>query len=206
MFTLYLVCLIFGGILLGFSLISGSNSDHDADVHHGDFHADTDSSHLHLDSHDIHHHEIEAAHSSNGFLDEVMKFFSLRNIIYFISFFGLTGTSMNLLNFGSVSTLLSSLGVGGFASFFGYSLMKYLRKTESGETINWYNLKGKIATVSMITFKDKKGKILVECAGSTYEIPAILSDNSEYESLQKGEKIIIIEIDEKSAVIDKTDL
>jgi len=143
MFELYLFCLILGGGLLGFSLLTGG--DHSTDIHGSiDINADTGHS---LDLHssddithiDIHSGEITETNkleiSKNDSADSI-KLLSFRNIVYFISFFGLTGITFSLLLFSFLITFFCSLSMGGFAAWFGYKLMKYLVKSESGQSIN----------------------------------------------------------------------
>jgi membrane protein implicated in regulation of membrane protease activity len=139
-------------------------------------------------------------------LSEVAKFFSFRNIVYFTAFFGLTGTVLKITSIGEIITFLFSLGIGTFSAGFGYSLMRYLRNTESGESLNIFDLNGREAKVSIDISKSRKGKIVVESGGSSMELTAMLSDNATEESIHKGEKVIIIEVNKETAIVVKSDL
>jgi len=216
MFIVYLACLLFGGILVLFSLFSGgehsddvsshSIDSHDFDHHIGDSHAGEIST-------DSHHIEInkEFATKSLGFdnsslLSEIGKFFNFRNIIYFITFFGLTGSLGSFMDFGSVFTFFISLLIGSLSAGFGYSFMKYLRKNESGEGVEIYQLQGHNGIAALPITKDRKGKVIIESFGSTNEIIAKLSPASQEEEIKKGDKIVIIEFEDKIAIIDKFDV
>jgi len=190
MFAIYLAALIFGGLFLGFSFLSdgGDNS--------GDFDHDTS-----LDA-DTHHIEI----GGTGLLAEAAKFFSFRNIIFFLTFFGLTGTVLTWLDMNSVITLLSSLGMGLFSGGLGYILMKYIRNTESGESLTLSDMKGRIGIVVLTASKTKRGKVLISTPFGTREMTAIVAETYENDELLRGEKVLVIDIADNNAIITKSDL
>lgn len=200
MLSLYVASLIFGGILIGFSLIFGG--DHDSDIDsHTDLDIDTDEI-----PHDIVHSDTEIDSHTGSFISDALQFFSLRNITYFATFFGLTGTLFTLFKFSNMLTLISSISVGTFAWFFSYFLIKYLKYTSSGETFNITDLKGRSGKISLETSKHKKGKVIIEYQSSNHELPAIISENSEFEKFSFGDKILVIDFADGVAVIEKYDL
>lgn len=188
MFTFYLACLIFGGILLGFSLIFGGDNDGDADID-GDEIPESDIS--------LHNGEVAA---------DAVRFFSFRNIIYFLTFFGLTGLTLNLLDFNFLITLLSAIGMGSFSWLFGFRLMKYLKSSASGETFDISELKGIKGKIALEVNKGKKGKVIVEFRGSNYELTAIISENSDIEKFKFGKNVLVIDVQDGIAIIDGYDL
>jgi len=206
MFTIYLIFLIFGGILVLFSLFSGGHTQ-DIDTHSVDVHLDVDAHNFDIQSEVSAHNdgsmESSDSHSNIG---EVFKFFSFRNITYFMTFFGLTGVLGNLLNFHPFSNFLTSISIGSIASAFGYYFLKYLNNNESGESINISDMKGKPGSVSLQTSKSIKGKITIEVAGITLELTSLLTNTSNIDLLKKGDKILIIEIENDIAIIDKYDI
>ncbi|MAT38323.1 MAG: hypothetical protein CL946_01825, partial [Ectothiorhodospiraceae bacterium] len=142
MLTLYLVCLGFGGILLALQMLTGgSDMDHDAgaDIDHDlDMHTDVDHSldigdgevdlstdvdadtSVDLQSdvgHDIHpmHTGTAPEHVQPQDVGDSIKFFSLRTVIFFTAFFGLTGSVLSWMSIAFLPTLLSAVGMGGFA-------------------------------------------------------------------------------------------
>ncbi len=190
MFAIYLAALIFGGIFLVFSFFSGG-SDHSGDVGH-------DAS---LDG-GSHHIELEGS----GLLAEAAKFFSFRNIIFFLSFFGLTGTVLTWLEMNTIVTLLSSLGMGLFSGAMGYILMKYIRNTESGTSLTLSDMKGRIGRVVLTASKSKRGKVLISTPLGTRELTALVSEISETDEIIRGETVLVIDIANNDAIITKSDL
>ncbi len=210
MLTIYLACLIFGGILLSVSLFSGS-SDTDSDVDH-DF--DSDHNFGDIDSTNeitTHSFEHSAEHTTDfsdnsAHITDAIKFFSFRNIIFFLTFFGLTGTVLNFLHFGSILTGLVSFVMGGFSAGFGYQFMKYLKNSETGTDSSIKLLEGRIGKVVIPVSKNKPGKLLLESRGQYFEIQALIAENSEYDYLKRGEEVLVLEIINNMAYIEKNDL
>lgn len=206
MFTIYLACLIFGGILLGASLLSFGGNESGADSH--DISHDTD-----LDaSTDISHHgsisKPDIDHSINnisktGFAKDAAQFFSFRNLVFFLAFFGLTGSLFSWMNYGGILVFLASLGMGSFSYYFGYNLMKYLRNSETGAEINIRELIGKIGVTGLPISKDKAGKVIVTIGSFSREYSAKLSESSSYDFIKQRENILVIDIVDNCLIIDK---
>ncbi len=211
MFELYLFFLIFGGGLLGFSLLSGGDGGDSGDTHlHLDAHSDTgtDGGHsieithsadIHTGIQPIGGTDSHAIQHSDG--ADSVKFFSFRNGIYFSAFFGLTGTALELLAFNFVFTLVSAISMGTFSAYFGYKLMKYLKANESGEMMNIGNLEGKVATVTLPIHIGRKGKIQINFKGQTEEIAAEIADASDRTEFKLREKVLIYEIRNNTAFV-----
>lgn len=218
MFTLYLACLIFGGILLGASLISfgggesggsdGGDLSHDADLS-----TETDISHDTGISHDTHiehntdltnsntSHTVESL-SKSFIVKEAAQFFSFRNMVFFATFFGLTGSVFTWIGIGSILTLLSSLGMGAFSYVLGYGLMKYLRNSESGEELHIRELIGKTGIAGMPISKSRMGKVMVYTGSHSREYSARLSESSNFEIIKPREKILVIDIVDNCLIVD----
>lgn len=235
MFEIYLASLIFGGILLIASLLFGgehgdtnADTDHALDADHSgelsvhdvnteihespetthelndtDYHSADGATHHQLS---IKEHQVQFEPSSKGLVSEAAKFFSFRNIVYFLAFFGLTGTSLTLFSISGITALLSSLGIGVLASFTGYKFLKYLRSSESGEVQNIYEMHGKLATVRVPMTKSIKGQVIVETGAKQENIIALIDENSRDEHFNFGEKVLIIEIRDGIAYIIKNDI
>lgn len=231
MLIFYLACLIFGGGLLAFSLLMGGDHSDSADAHHSlDFHGDVehpqievhkDISHLIDTDNDISdgHHSLEVQHDGDlthshpetvhvdkQKAGDAVKLISFRNIIYFIAFFGLTGTVLDYMAINAALTFLSSSGMGIISAIFGYKFMKYLKDTESGEATNIADFKGKPAKVVLQLSKDQLGKVKLEVAAQTTEIPAKASEIAKKDFFNVGDNVLIIEIKNNTAYIVETDL
>lgn len=206
MLTLYLACLIFGGILLAVSLFSDSGEhevEHGFDADHSLGDGDLDTSDE-ISSHSL-DHDSDISHNS-GHITDAVKFFSLRNIVFFLTFFGLTGSALNFLHFNSIFTVIISLVMGGFSSGLGYQFMKYLKNSETGTDSSIKQLEGRIGKVVLPVGKTKTGKLLLESRGQYFEIQALLAENSQHESLNNGEQVLVLEIINNIAYIEKNDL
>jgi hypothetical protein len=133
----YVASLVVGGILLLASLfLGGGHSDAlDTDA---DLDADTD---LDIDADadvDV-DADVDADADADGHLDadgvgEVwIPFFSMRFWVFFLAFFGLTGTLLQLLEMsGGTMTLIISLAVGLTTGLGAAYTMRWLKKTEVG--------------------------------------------------------------------------
>lgn len=206
MLTLFLVCLIIGGGLLAFSLLSGTHDNSTID-HSGELQIDHEMDYS-TDAHTGGHfssHYLNQADSHNVNATETVKFFSLRNFIYFLTFFGLTGTLLTLFDINSIIALLSSFGIGILSYVFGFKLMKYFKSSETGEIVNIYNLIGRTGKVEMDIVGGNKGKILVNFGGRLIELIAIKSETDETESIKSGEEVLITDIQQNIAIVEKID-
>jgi len=218
MLSVYIACLLFGGILLAVSFIMGGGHDASTDVHGSlDIHSDTDihaslSSGGGIDTHaDIGHTGEVSSHAlesqqQDGDSGDAVKFISLRNIIFFIAFFGLTGTALELLSVSGIITLLFSIVMGAFSAVTGYKFMKYLKSSESGEAINIYSLQGRTGKVIMNLSKEKQGKILIDAGNQSIEMRSLLAENTLEDELKYGDKVIIIEVKNNIAIVIKSEL
>ncbi len=200
MLELYLAFLIFGGLLLAGTLIFGSDQHSDiearadSEIHIGNTHP------INVDNHPIEHH------SEFRNISDAVKFISLRNFVYFSAFFGLTGTILTLAGIIFIFSLPISILIGIIASYTGYKFMKYLKATESGEAINIIQLEGKVGVVTLNIYKNQPGKLKIEFGGKFEEFIAILSEDSAKEQLSKGEKALVIDIENNKLIVTEFEL
>lgn len=215
MLFFYLAFLLFGGVLLGISLLGGGDgdgfeTDHSLEMDHsveldGDIDGDIDTeiemeSEVHLE------HEVQTNSSVNQNVAGATQFFSFRNLIYFATFFGLTGTVFTLIDFVTILTLIFSIAMGGFAWIFGYKFMKYLKSSQSGEGINARDLIGHKVKVTLRVGKGKKGKIVVETADGTTELIAECSDIATGDFIERGKEALIIDFKNNIYYVTENDI
>ncbi|MDQ1266538.1 MAG: hypothetical protein QG635_1690, partial [Bacteroidota bacterium] len=197
MLIFYLVCLILGGGLIASSLILGGHYggdiSHDLDAHSGISHelaSETESGDAASYS-DISH---DITHSSGNHLithenpADSIKLISFRNLTYFMAFFGLTGTGLNILGVSSFFSFFSSVVLGSIAAYYGYRLMKYFKSSETGQALNIYDLKGRTGKIILNVSKSIKGKISIDVGGRTCELMSKVSDISVRDSFRIGEE------------------
>lgn len=206
MLTFYLCCLIFGGILLGISLFGGHDSssmEHSAELDMHDAPELGSASDIHISHIDHFDHQIEHSHTE---LKDAVKFISFRNVIYFLTFFGLTGTTFTLLSISAFISFLASGAIGGLSWIFGYKLFKYLKESETGKGTETSDLNGKICRITLPVKKEQKGKIIVYLEEQIIEMQAIVSEASSKNEFVTGERALIVDIKDNIAYIDTTDL
>lgn len=187
MLTLYLACLIFGGIFIVVSLFFGSDAgvESGGDLH---FHAGADAQDVHLDASsdtDIHHGEG---------LTETIKFFSLRNIVFFIAFFGLTGTVLTWLGAWPIFSFPVALAMGFFSATLMHKTLRYLVKSEVSGGVNLEDLAGLSAKVMIGLSRTQRGKISLKAGGQYMQILALVADVAGLPEFKPGEEVVILEV------------
>jgi hypothetical protein len=221
MLTLYLACLISGAGLLAISLFTGGDGDADVD-HSLDAHADLDHT---LDAPADALHSIEAhgggdaitivgdaqplpsdvGPAQHGELSSAFQFFSFRNIVYLTTFFGLTGSVLTLLGTAGVVTLLSSFGMGAFAMMVGHKFMRYLKESESGQSIHAREFIGHIATVTLPPARNRFGKIRLTVGAHTIEFTAVVHPECRTDEFRTGDRVLILDMEKNVACIDEAE-
>ena len=246
MLSIYIACLIFGGVLLLISAFSGGDTHADVD-HSLDVHTDMDHS---LDVHtDMDHsldvqadmdHSLDAGadladdasiasgavteiHDAGGAVPSVqeagghvpdhaaavesVKFLSFRNFVFFTTFFGMTGTALDLMAVHFLVTALCAIGMGFFAANIGYRLMRYLKATESGSALHQEDLRGRLATVTIDISASARGKIKLESAGQVHQFVAQAAEEATRKEFHAGERVIVFRFQQGVAhVIESDDL
>lgn len=196
MFTLYSVCLIFGGIFIAISIFAGGHGD--VDVHGDlDFHGDVD---VHTDLHGDAHADL---HGEGGEgIAAAARFLSLRNLIFFAAFFGLTGTLFTLLGIPDLVTLVSAIVMGLVAGGLMHKLMTYLRFSEVGEESGSVaDLEGATAKVFIDVSKKQRGKISVRKGDRWMHFVALVHEDASRDRFKAGETITIVRMKDGTAHI-----
>lgn len=206
----YVASLIVGGILLGASVFLGHDShdldagaDLDGDLG-GDIHVDADADadadvdgDLHVDaeaSADAH----VAGGGGLGLSDLWLPFVSLRFWVFFLCFFGMTGTVFALLALaGPRATLLSALGVGGASGFAAAFILQRLRRSEPGRLAGASQYCGLEGKVLIDVPAEGRGKIRVELRGNTVDLVA-RSVEGEH---PRGGRVMVIEMQGTEAMV-----
>jgi hypothetical protein len=191
MLTLYLACLLFGGILLAVSLFAGTDGDADLDLDGNadlDFGADAD-----FDGDVGGDADLDGSMDGEG-LVEAAKFFSFRNIVLFTAFFGLTGTVLTLLQTPDLIVFPIAAGMGGFAGALGHKAFTYLKATESTTTTNLQELVGYNARVLVGLTKSRPGKITINTRNQKLQVLAIIAEDAATEAFGPGDDVLIIRI------------
>ena len=226
MLTLYIACLIFGGVLLLISAFGGGDShadfDHSLDAHVDighppdlstemigdleaqaellpDIHTDTGGGIIPVE------HDTSMAPVDHAAAVEAVKFLSFRNAVFFTAFFGMTGTALTVIAVHALITLLSSVGMGLFAANIGYRLMRYLKATESGTAMQHASLRGRIAVVTIDIAPPAFGKIRIESGGQRHQFVAVAAAEAARSIFRTGETVIVSRIEQGIAYVIESD-
>jgi len=185
---IYLGSLILGGFLLALSMFSGTEVD-------ADFTSELDS--------DV--SLTESGTISGEGLSSALQFLSFRNIVFFIAFFGLTGTILTKLGTTSIISFLFSTGMGSLAAALGHKTLDYLKNTESGHISNTQDMEGLSARVTVDIAARKKGKITFNNRDQSLQLIARIADESAKPSFRFGDRVTIIKIEKNIAFVAEAD-
>ena len=190
MFSVYLFAALVGWpfvlFFLFFSADADAEVDFDGDV---DFDADADT--------DV------GGSVGEGVADAVLSIFSFRAIVFLLAFFGVTGLIMQGLRVNGVLTLVLAIGMGLFAGYLHARLFAYLKRSATGSTTTNADLRGSRAKVVVPMAGDKKGRVEVDVDGRPVYVTARAFGG---ESFDKGETVVVVEIDSGTALVGKLDL
>jgi membrane protein implicated in regulation of membrane protease activity len=186
MLTLYLVCLLLGGLLISLSIFGGGDTDADLDVS-GDADVDVEG-------------DLDADGEGEG-LTAAARFLSLRNLVFFVAFFGLTGTLLTLLGADHLATLVTALGLGVLAAFAVQRLMDYLRTSQSGAVPGTSALAGAEARVVVGLAGVRPGKVDVAVGDRTYQFVARMHEGARVDHAEVGDTLVVVRVQDGIALV-----
>lgn len=211
--SLYLGSLVFGGVLLGASLLLGGHDDFDADTDADldtdglDFDSDVDAdADLDLDADADADADLELdaeadadAHGGMGKDLDVsgasLFFFlkSLRFWTFFLAFFGLTGTLLDGLGVSGnpIVTFAVALATGTLTGFTAAKLIRSLMHDELAAPANDRDYVGLSARVLVPPKVGGVGKVRVEVGGRLVDLLA----ETDEDGFRADEEVLIIDVD-----------
>jgi membrane protein implicated in regulation of membrane protease activity len=190
--TLYVVCLLLGGLLIALSIFGGGDTDVDVDVA-ADVDIDVD-----VDGGDV---DVDVDGDGGEGLAAAARFLSMRNLVFFLAFFGLTGTLLTLLQANHAATLLTSGGLGILAAWAVHRLMGYLRGSQSGALPSPSALAGSEARVVVGITPTRPGKVDVIAGDRTYQYLARIHAGAELDRVEAGDTVIVVRIQDGTALV-----
>lgn len=205
LFYIYVASLVCGGILLAASLLLGGDADTHADL---DVHADVDSAAgvgTPGGSSDL--AEVVEAHLDMGGHDGAglslsdlwLPFTSLRFWVFFLSFFGLTGTVLSLLELATpVVTLLSAAGLGLSSGFAAAFIVRRLGRSVVGTVADAPAHRGREGIVLLPVGQQSCGKVRIAIDGSETDLRARSAEEPE---IPVGARVLLIDITEGEALV-----
>jgi hypothetical protein len=204
MLTLYVVCLLLGGLLIALSIFGGGDGDMDVDM---DVDVDVD---VDLDADmdvdaageaDVDSGDADADAEAGPGLAAAARFLSMRNLVFFLAFFGLTGTLLSLLQENERATLATALGLGLLAAWAVHTLMGYLRASQSGALPSPSALAGSEARVVVGVRGSRPGKVDVVAGDRTHQFLARLHEGARVDHLEVGDTVVVVRIQDGVALV-----
>lgn len=185
MITLYIVCLVVGGVLVAASALTGGGHD---DVHHEvepEAHAETEPE-AEVHGHDV-SHEVELSDLTNvpsATSTEVaggawLPFLSLRFWTFFSAFFGLTGLTVTGLSLASPPiALAAAVGVGVVSGVGVTSLFRLVKGAQVDSSIEPDDIQGAVARVLLAIDAGSEGMVRVKVKGAVKDLRAVTDDGA----------------------------
>ncbi|MAA79371.1 MAG: hypothetical protein CL916_08930 [Deltaproteobacteria bacterium] len=189
MSSIYLSALVFGGILILFSILLGGDSDKsieadkdisfDKDFDFGDIDADVD-----VDA-DV---DAEADGSMHGDVDSTwLPFLSMRFWTFGLASFGMTGTILDFLDPTSSLTLPISIVMGISIGWVIAYLFHTLKKEKVSSITSTKEMISEEGTVILPIKSGSMGKIRISLGGEVVDLFARSN-----ETIERGETILVV--------------
>lgn len=199
MLGIYMLAAILGGGWFLFSLLLGG--DHDATgMDASGFHVghDFDVGH-HLDA----GHDIAATQAVPGQL--LLGLFRPRNVIFFFTAFGLTGSLLTWTGTSESTTLFLALAMGAGAMVLTHSVFTWLRRSESAvEALSDMEMEGRVARVVLPLAPGESGRVACMVADREIYLNARLAADTPG-SLEPGREVVIVRVQDGIAEVTPFD-
>ncbi|MCC6750404.1 MAG: AbrB/MazE/SpoVT family DNA-binding domain-containing protein [Deltaproteobacteria bacterium] len=181
----YVASLVAGGILLAASLFLGKDTDHGGGAEHGDV------GHGEVGHGDGPGHALELHGDGHDLGAFWLPFLSFRFWVFFLCFFGLSGTLLSLLSdLPRWLALLSAIGTGGGVGFAGAWTIERLKRTEVGRVPGEQDFKGLEGAVLLPLPEEGTGKVRLSVRGQHVDLPARSADRL---ALPPGSRVLVID-------------
>jgi len=195
--SFYLGALIFGGVLLGSSILLGGQDDADLDLD-GDVDFDVDAD-VDLDVDADADVDKDLPIGGDSFLWWLR---SMRFWTFFLSAFGLTGMLLEGFGLaGEIPTLVTALAMGGLSGFAAAWVIRKLSNDDAGRAAGIRDYIGKSAQVMVPVRSGGVGRVRVRIRGQTVDLLATTDD----EHLTSDDEVIVIEMEGTRARVARLD-
>ena len=202
MLGFYMLAAILGGGWFLLSLVIGGDHDAtDADVSGMDAGHDFDVGHDVDVSHDIHvDHDVAAGHAgAPGQL--LLGFLRPRNVIFFLTAFGLTGTLLTWTGTAENTTLALALAMGGGSMLLTHSVFTWLRRSESAvDALSDMELEGRAARAVLPLAPGGRGRVVCLIADREQYVIARLAPDAA-RPVEAGSEVVIVRIEDGVAEV-----
>ncbi|MGB3534629.1 MAG: NfeD-like protein [Microcoleaceae cyanobacterium] len=183
MLTLYIFCLVIGGVFVGLAAIAGLDGvDFDSDF-------DTDIQ-LRDQSNSINHHKKSSVLLSQ-FSKLGLPFLSIRFWTFGGCFFGLTGVILSLLSptLSPQTIAIIAIIMGGFCGTAIVWILRSLQRQQADSLVRSQDLLGLAGVVEIPFDCQSQGKIRIALKGSTVDFVALTTDKNTFNF---GDKVFVV--------------
>ena len=191
---IYLATLIFGGVLLGTSILLGGHGDADADVDLDadldvDLDADLDAA-MDLDADTGFSKDFDIGDAGDAFFWPLK---SVRFWTFFSAFFGLTGLALEGLGLMStVPSFIAATVMGAGLGWTASSVIRRIARDDSGRGAEANDYVGKTARIIVPVTPGGVGKVRVQVRGQNVELLAV---SDEVDALTSEDDVLVLELD-----------
>ncbi len=202
MIWFYLASLVFGSVFVVPLVLGGigadADVDFDSDVGGGDLDVGGDvdggldvDADLDVDSDfDNDAGQIDGAGSVGLVGDVVSSLVSFRSIMLFITFFGLTGTVLTVLQYNVSLVAILAVLMGLFGAVTNSLAFSLLRRTQSSSHETARHFEGRQATVAVPIEPGHRGRIQIDLGGQPQFMVAEGVDPTE--TFERGHRVVVV--------------
>ena len=200
MLTLYLTCLIVGGVFVGLSVLSGLDSDGDFDLDKdGDLDLEGETDAFEFGGDEVEHasmadasHGLEASRQRGRRLPW-LPIFSFRFWTFGSAFFGLTGAVLTGLSLSvEPLTLGLSAAVGLTVGSASAWIVRALKKPVGGARMSALDFTGTTGELLLPLRAEGLSKVRLQASGGVHELVAF---SPEGQALDKGARVVVLGVD-----------
>lgn len=186
MFGVFVFCAVVGIPLL--LLFAFGGGDVEGEI--GGFDVDADVGGLDVGS------DVDFSGADAGIGDaSVFRRIPISSYVSAMAFFGGVGVVSSLVGVGQTATLILAIVLGIVAAVVNTLFFGFLRNTQSDSQLTDSQIEGRIATVSIPIQDGKRGRVWIDTGGERVQLTAGSVDDLPDTSFDRGEKVLIVEVD-----------
>lgn len=191
----YLIALIVGGVFTVPVFFGGLDLDTDSDF---DFDADVD---LDTDLGGDLDTDADLSVGDSDFAEFAAGILSFRSIVFFLFFFGLTGSALRFFGSGEPFVIVAAVILGLMAAMANSALLQWLRNGETSSQLTNEQLVGARAQIVIPPGAGGRGRVraIVDGQPRMYSAQAYRTNSDQIYSV--GDKVVVIEIDNGTALV-----
>lgn len=134
----------------------------------------------------------------------VASLLSFRSIVFFITFFGVSGLVLTVLGSGDTITLVTSIVLGLFAAVLHAQLFAVLRRKNTSSQLQVTDLEGQAARVVLPINGVTKGRVRADIGGQpTFLVAQSYTSEHAYDV---GESVVVVTVEDGTAMVAGLDL